>query len=117
LSDLLFGILQHRSCYTACAFGFLLRFSQLNNKPYSYRKEMKKALSKSNRFDPPSTTKKLSEGAAPIISIGNMTGEGWFLTGEMEMAELIENGVPNIVCIQPFACLPNHIMGKGVIKE
>ena len=43
------------------------------------------------------------------------TGEGWFLTGEM--MELIHGDVPNIVCIQPFGCLPNHIVGKGVIKE
>ena len=50
-----------------------------------------------------------------FVSIGNQTGEGWFLTGEM--VELIHNDVPNIVCCQPFACLPNHIVGKGVIKE
>lgn len=55
------------------------------------------------------------EYAKPIVSIGNQTGEGWFLTGEM--VELIHAGVPNIVCCQPFACLPNHIVGKGVIKE
>ena len=53
--------------------------------------------------------------AEPIVSPGNQTGEGWFLTGEM--LELIEGDVPNIVCIQPFGCLPNHIVGKGVIKE
>ena len=49
-----------------------------------------------------------------IVSMGNMTGEGWFLTGEM--IELIEEGAPNIVCMQPFACLPNHVTGTGVIK-
>lgn len=48
------------------------------------------------------------------MSIGNQTGEGWFLTGEM--MELIHSGAPNIVCTQPFGCLPNHIVGKGVIK-
>ena len=53
--------------------------------------------------------------AKDIASLGNQTGEGWFLTGEM--LELIHSGVPNIVCAQPFACLPNHIVGKGVIKE
>ena len=53
--------------------------------------------------------------ARPIVSEGNQTGEGWFLTGEM--MELIHDDVPNIVCIQPFGCLPNHIVGKGVIKE
>ena len=49
-----------------------------------------------------------------ILSIGNQTGEGWFLTAEM--VEYIEHGIPNIVCVQPFACLPNHVVGKGVIK-
>ena len=53
--------------------------------------------------------------ARPIVSTGNQTGEGWFLTGEM--LELIHNDAPNIVCTQPFACLPNHIVGKGVIKQ
>ncbi|MDE6982607.1 MAG: hypothetical protein K2P60_14610, partial [Lachnospiraceae bacterium] len=50
-----------------------------------------------------------------IVSLGNQTGEGWFLTGEM--LELIESGTNNIVCTQPFGCLPNHVVGKGVIKE
>lgn len=49
-----------------------------------------------------------------VLSIGNQTGEGWFLTAEM--IDYIENGIPNIVCVQPFACLPNHVVGKGVIK-
>ena len=53
--------------------------------------------------------------ASDIVSCGNQTGEGWFLTGEM--LELIHSGVNNIVCTQPFACLPNHVVGKGVIKE
>ena len=53
--------------------------------------------------------------AKEFVSLGNQTGEGWFLTGEM--LELIETGTPNIVCTQPFGCLPNHIVGKGVIKE
>ena len=53
--------------------------------------------------------------AKGIVSLGNQTGEGWFLTGEM--LELIHAGTPNIVCTQPFGCLPNHVVGKGVIKE
>jgi len=79
------------------------------------RKESRKALSKSKRFTPPVPIKTLAEYAEPIVSVGNQTGEGWFLTGEM--MELIHSGVYNIVCTQPFACLPNHIVGKGVIKE
>ncbi len=79
------------------------------------RKTATKELVKSNRFTPPVPIKKLAEYAEPVVSIGNQTGEGWFLTGEM--LELIHSGVKNIVCTQPFACLPNHIVGKGVIKE
>ncbi|CRZ33746.1 putative CoA-substrate-specific enzyme activase [Herbinix hemicellulosilytica] len=79
------------------------------------RKEAVKAFKKSKRFDPPVHIKKLAKYAEDIVSVGNQTGEGWFLTGEM--MELIHSGVYNIVCTQPFACLPNHIVGKGVIKE
>ena len=79
------------------------------------RSSMRKALEQSNRFDPPARIEDLAKKASSIVSIGNMAGEGWFLTGEM--IELIESGVPNIVCIQPFACLPNHVLGKGVIKR
>ncbi len=74
-----------------------------------------KEFAKSKHFDPPADIAHLAKMASPIVSNGNQTGEGWFLTGEM--LELIEEDVPNIVCIQPFACLPNHIVGKGVIKE
>lgn len=56
----------------------------------------------------------IADLAKPFLSLGNQYGEGWFLCGEM--AELLTEGVPNIVCIQPFACLPNHVVGKGVIK-
>ena len=59
--------------------------------------------------------KKITTLAKDLVSLGNQTGEGWLLTGEM--IELIHNGAGNIVCCQPFACLPNHIVGKGVIKE
>ncbi|AST57328.1 2-hydroxyglutaryl-CoA dehydratase [Thermoanaerobacterium thermosaccharolyticum] len=79
-----------------------------------YRKEMRKALEKSKRFISPKTLNELKELASPIVSLGNITGEGWYLTAEM--MELLKEGISNIVCIQPFACLPNHITGKGVIK-
>ena len=80
-----------------------------------YRKPMVNALKKSERFNAPERIEKLGEFAEPIVSLCNQTGEGWFLTGEM--MELIHTGVSNIVCTQPFACLPNHVVGKGVIKE
>ncbi|MDO4294551.1 MAG: acyl-CoA dehydratase activase-related protein, partial [bacterium] len=79
------------------------------------RKAARKELEKSEHFIPPSPISHLAHMASDFVSIGNQTGEGWFLTGEM--LELIETGTPNIVCTQPFGCLPNHIVGKGVIKE
>ena len=72
-------------------------------------------FAKSRHFEPPVRIDQLAAYASPIVSEGNQTGEGWFLTGEM--LELIHSGTNNIVCAQPFACLPNHIVGKGVIKE
>ncbi|MBQ8231553.1 MAG: 2-hydroxyacyl-CoA dehydratase [Lachnospiraceae bacterium] len=74
-----------------------------------------KAFKKSKHFTPPTPIREIVSFAEPIVSIGNQTGEGWFLTGEM--VELIHDGVPNIVCTQPFGCLPNHVVGKGVIKS
>ena len=72
-------------------------------------------LKKSRHFYPASSIFETVRNAESIVDIGNQTGEGWFLTGEM--IELIHSGVNNIVCTQPFACLPNHVVGKGVIKS
>ena len=80
-----------------------------------FRSPANKALEKSTHFSPASNIDHMATMASDIVSLGNQTGEGWFLTAEM--LELIENDTPNIVCTQPFACLPNHIVGKGVIKE
>ena len=73
-----------------------------------------KALRSSKRFSAPKRIDRIADMTKPFLSLGNMYGEGWFLAGEM--AELLHLGVNNIVCIQPFACLPNHVVGKGVIK-
>lgn len=78
------------------------------------RKPLRKALRESEHFDEPSHIEDTAEAASQIISIGNQCGEGWLLTGEM--VELIHNGVENVVCLQPFACLPNHVTGKGMMK-
>ncbi|AOR24039.1 2-hydroxyacyl-CoA dehydratase [Clostridium taeniosporum] len=80
----------------------------------TFRKCMKKYLDKSERFTSQKHITELAKMASPIVSLGNQTGEGWFLTAEM--IELIESDVKNIVCMQPFACLPNHVTGKGMIK-
>ena len=79
------------------------------------RKPALEALEQSRRFEAPMPIEEIAHQTKPFLSIGNQYGEGWFLTGEM--IELIKQGVPNIVCIQPFACLPNHVVGKGVIKR
>ena len=78
------------------------------------RKPALKALEESKRFHPPMPIEDIAQLAKPFLSLGNQYGEGWFLTGEM--TELLTEGVENIVCIQPFACLPNHVVGKGMIK-
>ena len=78
------------------------------------RRTAVKEFEKSRHFTAPTPIAEIASFAEPIVSIGNQTGEGWFLTGEM--VELIHDGVPNIVCTQPFGCLPNHVVGKGVIK-
>ncbi|NCC14835.1 MAG: 2-hydroxyglutaryl-CoA dehydratase [Clostridia bacterium] len=80
-----------------------------------YQKPMVNALKKSRRFDSPQDIRELGKYAEKVVSLCNQTGEGWFLTAEM--IELIHSGVANIVCTQPFGCLPNHVVGKGVIKE
>ena len=78
------------------------------------RKTAVKEFKKSRHFSAPTPIREIAGYAESIVSIGNQTGEGWFLTGEM--IELIHDDVPNIVCTQPFGCLPNHVVGKGVIK-
>jgi len=79
------------------------------------RKTARTELENSTHFAPPARIEELGNMAKDIVSLGNQTGEGWFLTGEM--LELIHGGTNNIVCTQPFGCLPNHVVGKGVIKE
>ncbi|WP_288983199.1 2-hydroxyacyl-CoA dehydratase [uncultured Treponema sp.] len=80
-----------------------------------FRGYIKKQLKKSHRFDPPNLIYDMMKGVDDIVQLGNITGEGWFLTAEM--VELIHSGCPSIACVQPFACLPNHVTGKGMIKE
>ena len=78
-------------------------------------KDVRIALSNSKKgYLMPCDIWKLEDKVKDVLSIGNQTGEGWFLTAEM--LEYIEHGIENIVCVQPFACLPNHVVGKGVIK-
>ena len=80
----------------------------------TFRSSARNALNSSKRFHGPAHIRETAEKAQKITSLGNQCGEGWLLTGEM--VELLDNGVENIVCLQPFACLPNHVTGKGMIK-
>ena len=80
-----------------------------------YRTQIERYLRSSRRFDAPESIYEQMKGVDDIVQLGNITGEGWFLTAEM--VDLIKEGVPSIACVQPFACLPNHVTGKGMIKE
>ncbi|GMQ58405.1 acyl-CoA dehydratase activase-related protein [Vallitalea sediminicola] len=80
----------------------------------AFRRHQREALENSNRFKNSRTIGQLARGAQNILSLGNHAGEGWFLTAEM--IELLESGVKNIICMQPFACLPNHVTGKGMLR-
>ena len=82
----------------------------------SFRKPINEAYKKTNgKFMLSERIEELAKNSSKVLSCGNTCGEGWFLTAEM--IELIQDGVPNIICSQPFACLPNHVTGKGMIKE
>lgn len=98
-----------KSKLTQISCNFLISFLE------RIRKTAREELRASRHFEEPVRIQKLAEYARPVVSMGNQTGEGWFLTGEI--IELIHSGAPNVVCIQPFGCLPNHVVGKGVIKE
>lgn len=77
------------------------------------RRPMIKAL-EGTKFGHPTDIRVMADKASNVVSLCNIAGEGWFLTGEM--LDLFDEGVNNIVCVQPFACLPNHVTGKGVMK-
>ena len=79
------------------------------------RKPVDEMLERSDRFERPEPIAVMQEKARQILSLCNNMGEGWLLTAEM--LDLIDHGAPNIICTQPFACLPNHVVGKAVIKE
>lgn len=79
-----------------------------------YRLPYAKAVAASKHFDPLQRMTKVAKEAAHYIDLGNQCGEGWFLTGDM--IDLIEKGAKQVVCLQPFGCLPNHVSGKGMVK-
>lgn len=79
-----------------------------------YRKPYCEAVAKSRHFDAVTSIYDIANEAKEYLSLGHVAGEGWFLTGDM--IDLIKRGAKNIVCLQPWACLPNHVTGKGMIK-
>ena len=79
------------------------------------QRDMIAALEQSGRFRAPGTFQDLHSMVQGYLGDGNKMGEGWLLTAEM--LELIHTGTNNIVCAQPFGCLPNHIVGKGMIRK
>lgn len=114
--------------FSYSALGYEYRYKNLSGKKIDhvlsraviniievYQRTYHAALDASDRFCSPSTIDEVAAGAKDIVSLGHQSGEGWFLTGEM--VELIKHGVENIICMQPFACLPNHVTGKGMLRE
>ena len=79
------------------------------------QRDMIEALERSGRFRAPGAFQDLHKLVHGYLGDGNKMGEGWLLTAEM--LELIHSGTNNIVCTQPFGCLPNHIVGKGMIRK
>ena len=79
-----------------------------------YRRPYAKAVAASKHFDPLQRMTQVAKEAAQYIDLGNQCGEGWFLTGDM--IDLIEKGAKQVVCLQPFGCLPNHVSGKGMVR-
>lgn len=79
------------------------------------RTPVEEMLEKSRRFEAPERIGTMADKARTVLSVCNNMGEGWLLTAEM--LDLIDHSAPNIICTQPFACLPNHVVGKAVIKE
>ncbi|MDR1214893.1 MAG: acyl-CoA dehydratase activase-related protein [Propionibacteriaceae bacterium] len=87
----------------------------------TYRRPVRRALARANarhrepKFTIPGDMAEMARRAQSVTSLGNQAGEGWLLTAEI--LELIHDGVPNVICVQPFACLPNHVVGKGMFSE
>jgi len=100
--------LYHKKFKTAVAAAVIDRYA------LHKQSDLIKAVKKSGKFRAPAPFTHTRTLARDYINVGAKMGEGWLLTAEM--LELIEDGVNNIVCAQPFGCLPNHIMGKGMMK-
>jgi predicted nucleotide-binding protein (sugar kinase/HSP70/actin superfamily) len=80
-----------------------------------YETYLIEAVKQVPEFTAPASAEQLHSLAGPVIGTGCKMGEGWLLTAEI--IELIEHGYPNVICAQPFGCLPNHIVGKGMIRR
>lgn len=94
---------------------YLLIGKYLINYLEKQRRLVNSLLNRSRRFSAPASIYHKAELAQEVMSLGHHCGEGWFLTAEM--IDMIISGIPNIVCLQPFGCLPNHVTGKGMLKE
>lgn len=89
--------------------GFLKKYCE------GLQRDMIAAIARQPVFRVPCTFAHLKSLVKDYLGYGNKMGEGWLLTGEM--LELIDSGTSNIVCTQPFGCLPNHVVGKGMVRQ
>jgi predicted nucleotide-binding protein (sugar kinase/HSP70/actin superfamily) len=105
----------HRTIYSNVPLKSYLKSTFLVWLIEHHRKKIQRRLEKSERFSAMCGVRHLIKNAETIVSTCNQTGEGWLLAADM--VEMMESGVRNIICVQPFGCLPNHIVGKGLVKE
>ena len=105
----------HRVPYSKVPFSNYVRSTLTVWMVEHYRKKIQRLLRKSKRYTPFTDIRHLAKKAESIVSTCNQTGEGWLLAADM--VEMLESEIPNIICVQPFGCLPNHITGKGIVKE
>ena len=106
------AVVKHKMLKTSRMSAFL--FQQALNIIDILERPVVKAL-KGTRYHSVTNIYELAQNVEGILSLGNQTGEGWFLTSEM--VGFMKHDIPNVICVQPFACLPNHIVGKSVIKK
>lgn len=106
------GMVDHKlyGHHKVSVIGYRLAFKLLTGK----QDDLIKIVREESRFAPPGAFKHTCTLTRDYLNVGVKMGEGWLLTAEM--LELAESGVNNIVCTQPFGCLPNHIVGKGMMK-
>jgi predicted nucleotide-binding protein (sugar kinase/HSP70/actin superfamily) len=104
-----------QKAYLKCSLSDKLYMRILNKYTYYYLSKVEQVMQHFRYYRKPLDQRKLARAASKITSLANQAGEGWLLTAEM--IAMLENGIENIVCLQPFGCLANHITGNGLERK